>query len=50
MEASSGFNVRIRTAELVYDEKFSIQRDECFIIFDGESPNKTEKNWSLYYS
>lgn len=42
---SSGYNVRIRTAELVYDKNFSVQNDECFIIFDGENPNKPEKNW-----
>ncbi len=42
---SSGSNVRIRTAELIYDENFSIQNDECFILFDAENPNRPEKNW-----
>lgn len=48
MIGSSGYNVRIRTAELVYDEKFSIKNDECFIIFDGEKPDKPEKNWAPF--
>ncbi|NNM43787.1 MAG: hypothetical protein HKM07_05540 [Chlamydiae bacterium] len=42
---SSGYNVRIRAAELVYDKEFSVHNDESFIIFDGENPNRPEKNW-----
>ena len=42
---SSDYNVRIRAAELIYEDEFYIQNDECFTLFDGENANKPEKNW-----